>query len=172
MDSDMTRLDIERSELREFTAEVQAEAARNLDFLRAIESTLAWLERLNKQLQADAEFAERVNEGLPSIEGVIDPDEAIQQALESAQTDVEKLYCLLIEKRGHGRNDSHLTLDDGIEDAYTQAIAQAADLHNAINTLRWSIGEHDIDADEHRVRAENLISDPASLRAALLALRK
>lgn len=168
----MTRIDIGRTELREFTAEVHAEAARNLDFLRAIESTLAWLERLNKQLQADAEFAERVNEGLHLIDGVIDIDDTILSALEEAQGGVHALYQLLTEKRAHGRNDRQLTVDDGIEDAYTNAIAHAADLQNAINSLRWNIGEHDIDATEHHVQPENLISDPEVLRAALLALRK
>lgn len=168
----MTKMDVERTELREFTAGVSAVAARNLDFLRAIESTLAWLERLNKQLQADAEFAERVTEGLDAIEGIIDPDETIQKALESAQDGVQALYDLLIEKRQHGRNDRQLTADDGIEEAYTNAIGQAADLNNAINALRWHLGEHDIDATEHCIQTENLISDPDTLRAALLALRK
>lgn len=141
----MTRLDIERLELRDFTAGVQADAARSLALLRAIEGTLAWLERLSGQLCANATFAEKANAGLAQFKGVIDPDDSIQGALEAAQSDVEELYTLLIEKRQHGRNDRQLTEEDGIEAAYTEAIAAAADLNNVINTLRWNIGEHDID---------------------------
>lgn len=166
----MTKLDIERTELREFSASVLAGAARSLEFLRAIESTLTWLERLTGQLRADATFAEKVNANLDNIEGVIDPDDSLQTALEETQQSVEALYHLLIEKRQHGRDDQELTEEDGIEDAYTEAIAQSSDLHNAINTLRWNIGEHDIDAVPHEIRAENLISDQDELRAALKAL--
>jgi len=143
----VTRLDIERLELRDFTAGVQADAARSLALLRAIESTLAWLERLSGQLCANAAFAEKANAGLNQFSGVIDPDDSIQRALEAAQTDVEELYNLLIEKRQHGRDDHQLTEEDGIEVAYTEAITAAADLNNVINTLRWNIGEHDIDAE-------------------------
>lgn len=142
----MTLLQVERAELLDFTAGVQADATRSLDLLRAIENTLVWLERLTGQLRTDAAFAEKANTGLVVLEGVIDPDNKIQEALEQAQREVEELYNLLIVKRQHGRDDRQLTEEDGIEEAYSEAIAQAADLHNAINGLRWSIGEHDIDA--------------------------
>ena len=142
----MTLLQVERAELLDFTAAVQADAIRSLDLLRAIENTLVWLERLTGQLRTDAAFAEKANAGLVALEGAIDPEQEIQNALEEAQHEVEELYNLLIDKRQHGRNDGQLTDEDGIEDAYTDAISQAADLHNAINSLRWSIGEHDIDA--------------------------
>lgn len=168
----MTRLDIERAELREFTADVQAEAARNLELLRDIERTIASVARLTKHLKTDAEFAEKANASLSGINGVIDPDDSIQNALQESQDSVHSLYELLIEKRQSGRNDQRLCDDDGIEDVYTEAIAAAADLHNAINTLRWNIGEHDIDEGEHTTHPENLISDPEALKASLLALRK
>lgn len=143
----MNYLDIERTELRAFTASVRDTSARSLDLLRAIESTLTWLDRMASQLRADATFAEKTNEGLHKAEGVIDPDGSIQEDLERVQENVETLYQVLIERRQHGREDRQLTEEDGIEAAYTEAIAQAADLHNAINTLRWNIGEHDIDAE-------------------------
>lgn len=146
----MTRLDIERTELREFSAGVQAAAARDLELLRDIEKTLAWLERMAAKLHADTVFAERVNSELGNIQGVIDPDDSVQDSLEKAQSAVNELYTLLISKRQSGRDDMRLTDEDGIEEAFTVAIAQAADLHNAINTLRWNIGEHDADR-EHRV---------------------
>lgn len=142
----MTPLDVERFELRDFTAGVNAETARSLELLRAIESTLVWLQHLTGQLRNNVAFAEKVNASLDGKSGVIDPDNSIQTELESTQKHVEELYGVLISKRQHGRNDRQLTEEDGIEDAYAEAIAAAADLNNAINTLRWNIGEHDIDA--------------------------
>ncbi|HRO35342.1 hypothetical protein [Thauera sp.] len=142
----MTTLTRERRELQAFSASVTAGAARSLDLLRDIEITLAWLNRLTGMLRADAEFAESANADLEAISCPIDPDDAIQDDLENAQREVKALYDILIDKRQAGRDDRRLTEDDGIEAAYTEAIAQAADLHNAINALRWNIGEHDIDA--------------------------
>lgn len=142
----MTTLTRERRELQAFSASVSADAARSLDLLRDIEITLAWLNRLTGMLRADAEFAESANADLGAICCTIDPDDAIQDDLERAQREVKALYEILIDKRHAGRSDRRITEDDGIEAAYTEAIAQAADLHNAINTLRWNIGEHDIDA--------------------------
>lgn len=155
----MNKLDTERTELREFTADVEAGAARNLVLLRDIEGTLAWLERLNGTLRADCGFTERVNEGLKLITGVIDPDGSIQNDIEQAQDKIEELYKLLICKRQHGRNDHQLTEEDGIEDAYTESIAQAADLQNSLNTLRWNIGEHDIDASPRQLSKEYAADD-------------
>jgi hypothetical protein len=142
----MLNLEIGRAEMLEFTAEVQAGTARNLEFLRAIENALVWLNRLAIRLKNDADFAEAANDTVDRMNGVIDPDDTLKNALEVAQTYLHDLYELLIKKREYGRNDHLLTDDDGIEDAYTEAIAQAADLHNAINALRWNVGEHDIDA--------------------------
>lgn len=158
-------LDIERTELREFTAGVHEGTARSLILLRDIESTLRWLERMTGQLKTDAVFAEKMSTDLVMLVGVLDPDDSIQASLQSAQQDVEALHTLLIEKRQHGRNDHQLTDDDGIEDAYTEAIVQAADLHNAINSLRWNIGEHDIDAEPHTSDPAMVASTPAEIDA-------
>ena len=165
----MNKLDIERTELREFTAGVRADAARSLELLRDIESTLTWLERLTGNLRNDAVFAEKMNAGLEKMAGVIDPDNSIQTALERTQEEVETLYNLLISKRQHGRDDHQLTEEDGIEDAYTEAIAQAADLHNAINKLRWNIGEHDIDTAPRQLSKEYSADDVDAMFDAMLS---
>lgn len=166
----MTRLDIERTELQAFTASVQHDTARSLDLLRNIESTLAWLDRLTKQAEADAEFAEKANLALGKLTGVMDPDGSLQANLEEAQEEVHALYTLLIEKRKAGREDRQLTEEDGIEGAYTAAISAVADLHNAINTMRWNIGEHDIDAAPHTTDPGLVASTPEEVEAAFRKL--
>ncbi|MEI2699540.1 MAG: hypothetical protein V9E94_14840 [Microthrixaceae bacterium] len=121
-------------------------AARSLDLLRAIESTLDGLDHLADRLHADTAFAEKAFAGLDRAGGAIDADEKLQGALEFAQGKVAELHHVLVGKRQHARDDCQLREEDGIEAAYCRAIAAAADLHNAINALRWNIGEHDIDA--------------------------
>lgn len=159
----MTRLDIERTELRDLIEGVRAETARSLDLLRAIESTLAWLERMISNMNADAEYCEKAIAGLANISGVIDTDGTICISLEEAQNGVEDLYNLLTAKRQHARDDSELTEEDGINGAYTEAIAAAADLHNIFNTLRWHIGEHDADAAPRATDATKVASTPDEL---------
>lgn len=142
----MTQLDRDRTELRTFTASVREDAARNLDLLRAIESTINNLDRLTARTRADLQFADRVFAWLEHSNEVVDPDEKIQAELEAAQSAVADLYGALIDRRTHARLDPMLNEEDGVEDAYTRTIAAVADLHNAINSIRWNIGEHDIDA--------------------------
>lgn len=149
----MTRLDIERTELRSFAADVGASAARSLDLLINIEHTLTWLEHQTRIFQAHTGFAEKMNDQLDQIAGVIDANDKLAGAMEATQGLVEQVYQMLVAKRQAGRDDSRLTEDDGIEAAYTDAIVAAADLHNALNRLRWNVGEHDIDAVPH-------VSDP------------
>ncbi|WP_154716819.1 hypothetical protein [Sterolibacterium denitrificans] len=168
----MSRIEIERREIRGFSGSVAAEAARNLELLGAIESTLAWLTRLTSTLKVDIAFGTQLAEDIGNLTEVVDPDNSLEAAMLEAQQSVESLYDLLIAKREAGRRDRQLTEDDGIEAAYTEAIAAAADLHNLLNSLRWQIGEHDIDATPHEVREENLYSDPDALLDSLLSLRK
>ncbi len=150
----MTRLDIERTELRAFTAEVGDVAARSLTLLRDIEHTLNWLGHRTRMFDTLTAFADQVNNELDRIDGVIDADGALTPAMEEAQGDIEEVYRALIAKRQSARDDRRLCEDDGVEAAYTETIAAAADLHNSINRLRWNIGEHDVDAAPHA-------SDPA-----------
>lgn len=141
----MTKLDIERSELCAFSADVRADAARSLHLLRDIEHTLSWLYRLTAQLRADADFAKRGIEVVRSFVTTIDVEDALCERLEEAQAGVKELFELLIDKRQAGRDDSKLTEEDGIEGAYTDAIGAAADLNDNLNALRWEIMEHDVD---------------------------
>lgn len=166
----MTRLDIERTELRAFTAEVGDVAARSLPLLRDIEHTLNWLEHRTRLFETLTEFADKVNDQLDKIVGVIDADGSLSTAMEDAQQAIDEVYRALIDKRQSGRDDTRLTEDDGIEAAYTEAIAAAADLHNAINRLRWNIGEHDVDAEPRISNPERVFSDPDKLEAYLRSL--
>lgn len=166
----MIHKDPRRTELCEFTLGVKAEATRSLGLLHAIESTLAWLNRLSKTLNADTSFAIEANDSLDKAECLIDEDDKLANGMESAQAIVEELYLELIAKRQHALNDRNLTDDDGIAEAYTEAIASAADLHNAINTLRWNIAEHDVDIARSCDEPGPALTSPEALKEYLAAL--
>ncbi len=137
---------------------------RSLQLLRAIDNTILWVNRLAAQLHSDANFAEKLTAVLKDIDGEIDRDGLISEQLEKAQASVNELYNVLIKKREYGRDDEMLS-DDGIEDAYTEVIAVASDLHNNLNDLRWAINEHDADLSKTSktyTNAKELLKDLAA----------
>lgn len=166
----MIHKDPRRTELCEFTVGVKADATRSLQLLHAIESTLAWLNKLSNTLNANTNFALDVNDNLDKIECLVDEDDKLANEMESAQVMVEELYQELIAKRQHALNDHNLTDEDGIAEAYTEAIASAADLHNAINTLRWNIAEHDVDVAHSCDEPGPALTSPEALEEYLAAL--
>ena len=141
----MNQINKSHFSLSAFGREIEAESARSLDLLRDIDATISSLNRLTAQLNSDLKFSENAINSIDSLDAIIDQDNNISSQLEKAQSSINSLYDVLISKREAGRNDDRLTDDDGIEDAYNEAIAAAADLHNSLNTLRWAIGEHDAD---------------------------
>ncbi len=141
----MTRLNKSRNDLLGFCHEVASEGARSLDLLRSIDNTLSFLNRLTAQLRADTGYTERIIAIVKALPVEYDPDDSILESIGKAQSATGDLYDELINRRSAAKGDGRLTEDDGIEEAYTEAIAAAADLHNSLNALRWTIGEHDAD---------------------------
>ncbi|WP_430228873.1 hypothetical protein [Nitrosomonas communis] len=134
--------------IKSFGAEIEAESARSITLLRNIENTIFNLNSLTKKLHNRANYAEGLIAFVENIENEIDQDDSISDQLEIAQNRINDLYNELIIKRQAGRIDRRLTNEDGIEDAYTEAIEASADLHNLLNTLRWAINEHDADRSQ------------------------
>ena len=141
----MTRLNKSRNDLIGFCHEVASENARNLDLLRSIDNTLSLLNRLAAQLRADTGYTEKNIAIVKALPVEYDPDNTILESIDKVQSATGDLYHELVSRGNAAKGDSRLTEDDGIEEAYTAAIAAAADLHNSLNTLRWVIGEHDAD---------------------------
>jgi len=143
----MVRAAIERDkQLCEFGQGVRDDAVRNLHILRAIDDTLANLKRMQKHLQADADFAEEMAAAISKVdapEKKIDESGELDERLYAAQGLVEELYKLLLEKQDVARTAKELTEEDGVAEAYTEVVSAAADLHNGLNTLRWAVSEHD-----------------------------
>lgn len=148
-----------------FGREVEAIGARSITLLKDIETTISGVNRLTGQMQADAEFAEKMIEEIKIQNKEIDADNKISSQLEKAQSIIHDLYQELILRRESGRTDSRLSADDGIEEVYSEAIAAAADLQNNLNDLRWQILEHDADlspVSKSYTDARELIKDLAA----------
>lgn len=141
----MTRLDKSRNDLLGFCHEAASESVRSLDLLRSIDNTLSFLNRLAAQLRADASYAEKGIAIVKALPVECDPDNTLLESIDKVQSATGDLYHELVNRRNTATGDSRLTEDDGIEDAYAEAITAAADLHNSLNSLRWAIGEHDAD---------------------------
>lgn len=145
-----------------FAQEVNTESARSIELLKVIDITISRLNRFTAQLHSDAEYAEKLMQWVDHATAEIDPDNTIAQKLEETQSVVRSVYDQLIQCRKSGRCDTRLSVEDGIESAYTDAIAAAADLQNNLNDLRWHILEHDADFSPTSTafrRAEDLIKN-------------
>lgn len=60
---------------------------------------------------------------------------------------VEKYHVTQIAQRQCAIEDSRLTSEDGIVDAYDALLQEIAELHNNMNSLAWIIGEHLAEAE-------------------------
>jgi hypothetical protein len=127
--------------------DVQHYSARSLDLLRDIEATIRGLQydqRLCETLCALATSSSEALRARPSNEE-IDPVGKIEATMHRAQEAAKALYDELIRRRDVARADRRVQDEDGLIDEFTRTIACVADPHNAINALRWALGEHDAD---------------------------
>lgn len=155
---------------REFSADVRVDAARSLELLRAIDSTVDWLSRVRAKLDIDIVFARATVDRVNALSPVatLDDEGVTCAALEEGQEMIRELHDLFVAKRKSARRDPNLREDDGVVEAYDAAVDSAADLHDALETLRQCILEHDADCSRATCRtyaASDLSQMFADLRA-------
>lgn len=141
---------VNRKEYSAFGVEVRESANRSLEVLRDIEETIDALDRLAEKMGADVSYAAKAIDHINAISkrDQIDADGSLDANLYSAQVAVENLYEELKTKRIAAENAPELNEDDGVVEAYSKAIAIAADLYNSIESLRETIQENDIDCED------------------------
>lgn len=161
----MIKIEVERKTLRHFSFDVKSDSARNLKLLRLIDGTITWLTHLTSKIHADATLAEKLAEEIMCLTNQIDKNGELLRTFDAAQAEVYRVYKLLIDKRKAAREDTRLTEEDGIEFAYDEAIAAAADLHNNVNALRWAIAEHDAELSSVSKTYDNMEEMLADLEA-------
>ena len=121
----------------------QALAARNLEFLAAIENTLDALVSDTDLLRSISRAYQELHEKLAGIEIEIDAGGRIVAMLEKASGSCVRIYRDAQRRHQSACRDPVLKPDDGVTDAYSSFIEAVHDLHDTIETLREWIATHD-----------------------------
>lgn len=167
----MSDLEAGRRRIARLASAVSQEAtARSNDLLIEIEDTLDVLELTTDVLTGYEKSISKATAKLANAGCPLDPQGMLNTLLEKAAGNVNELYNDLIERRESARADDRLQDEDGLEDAFTSAIASAADLFNSLEDLRFVVAENDVSCDEEIADKAALFSDPDKLRAYLQAL--
>ena len=126
-------------------ARVQALAARNLQLLQAIESTLSQLGSDVKLVYAIAGAFEEIQRALSEGANgtVIDPEGVACSALVKASDACLRIHAAA--KSGHQAacDDRRLRNEDGVADAYAEYLIAVESAHDSIESLREWIATHD-----------------------------
>lgn len=145
------------AEVRAFCELVSENTNKSITLLNAIDQTIGWLILLQDRAKADSAFASKTVEVIGKCERIrpFDSDGTLCSTLEEAERSLERLHQILISKRQFGINAEELQGEDKdtIVSAYTDAIANIADLHNCMVDLRWKIGEHDAEIESRSASA-------------------
>ena len=120
--------------------------SRSLGLLNAIEQTVFAVSNIFSLVRSLRSGIGRINAGLPSIAEAIDEGE-IMSGLAETQELLGKLHARLSRKRAYALQDQSLTEQDGVESIYAEAISEVDGLHEDIETVRWSIMQHNAALD-------------------------
>ncbi len=143
------------------------QATRSLELLRAIERTVAALSSTRDLMRAIHAGMTAFVEGLPKITGKI-PEQRVLPAIELAEDSVKSLHEHMKACKASADSDTDLTPDDGVSDAYADAMSALVDAHEAMEELRWGIMHHNAALDASAPGP--LLRDPATIEKLLLEL--
>lgn len=130
---------------------LRGEAVRSLDLLRAIDGTIESLVLLRRQMNAFSETVESHIKSVLAETKVVFEEDAIIPTLEQSQDILRSIHDGLQGQLKSAKNSTQLHSDDGVDDAYAQAIEAVIGYNATIERLRWSILEHNADMEgEHR----------------------
>ncbi|MFZ4539493.1 hypothetical protein [Propionivibrio sp.] len=123
--------------------------ARSIDVLNLIEQTIDMVTWIAERAGADAKLLHLETEKIQSAHPCtpIDPDDLVCPMLEAVQYSAENAYKLFVAKRNAALGSPDLLPDDGVVEAYTAAINNLGDLHDALDSLRWAVMTHDSEID-------------------------
>lgn len=124
---------------------VQAFAARNLKFLKAIEDTIDSLDTDRRILDAMSEDMQKAEVRLQSLQPIakIDEEGRISSMLDQCLDTLSRLYAVSKKKHLAACNDAMLTSDDGVEDAYEAYLESLTGFHHVIDDFKNWVQTHD-----------------------------
>lgn len=118
-------------------------AARNLELLAAIESTLDALAGDTDLIAAITNGYVEIKDRLAGFQGEVDPDGRIAQLLEKAADTCSRIYRDAQQRHTAASTDKALRAEDGVADAYSSFMAALNQMHDAVDDLKEWIGLHD-----------------------------
>lgn len=145
--------------LKAFGRQVLGDAARDLDLLRAIDSTLDMLDIEMGRVEQLNHAAEKFIDTIGEAPGPIESDIDLVALFDKARDSVGEAHALLKRRHQSAINDPNLRDEDGIAEAYACLIEATAEFHNHLNALSWAIGEHNADFDKPTGKAYADIED-------------
>lgn len=126
---------------------LRGETVRSLDLLRDIDGTIESLVLMRRQMDAFLEAVESFTKSvLAEKKGVFSEDEIIP-SLEQSQDVLKRIHDGLQARLQAAKSAPELRSDDGVDDAYAQAIDAVLSYNAAIERLRWAILEHNADME-------------------------
>ena len=131
------------SSLRMSPSGAQALAARNLDFLAAIERTIDALVSDTDLIHDIGRAYQEIQEKLTGLGTEIDADGRITGLLEKASEACVRIYRDAQRRHESARQNPLLQPDDGVAEAYDAFIAAMHALHDTVEMLREWIATHD-----------------------------
>ncbi|KPA87318.1 hypothetical protein PF66_06228 [Pseudomonas asplenii] len=137
---------------------LRGEAVRSLDLLRQIDGTIEALVLMRRQMDAFHEAIQSLNATVLSAKNCFFKEEEIIPSLEQAQEILAKIHSDLEQRLVAARKAPELRSEDGVDDAYAQAINSILSYNAAIEQLRWNILEHNADM-EGRQESKLLTTD-------------
>lgn len=152
------------------SAQVQAQAARSLALLLAIESTIERLTQNAAITRIVAREVESFNDRLRAQHSGadLDPEGCASELLLRSAELAERVHAREVARREAARRDHRLNGDDGVEEACSDYIAALAEYHTAVGELRETL----LIAKARRSAVGNTLYDDAdALVADILAGR-
>lgn len=149
------------------SGQVQAQAARSVTLLNAIEAAVTRAHSNASLLHTLAAEMEQAAAGLSRIEGrvALDPEGRASELLKKAAAAAARIHEDADMRMHSAREDNELTCDDGVEDAFAELAAAAAAMHDAVENYRDIL--ETIEALDSRV-GDKLYAEPESLFADIL----
>lgn len=134
-------------DIRAYADFVSAGAARSLELLRRIDNTVMVMRTIASQSNGFREIIQGLTDDFSHVEGTI-PEEELVDSYETVQGALTTVHRELVKMHAAAAKDRDLRPHDGVCEAIQAAIKAVAGMHDAIETFRWRLLEHNADKEE------------------------
>lgn len=148
-------------------------SARSLHILRAIDETISALGFHKRHADNFLTEVQRSYDAInsPDFKQVFANEDRICHALEAAQDSTAIVISEFEVKLKAARCDTSLAHDDGVCEAFEDALESFVALNNLLEDLRWAVMEHTADMAGHVVNEAKLCRTGSDIDAMLASIR-